>query len=79
MDAALARLAVENERQLELYMEGHRWFDLIRNDRMEEVMGEATDKYGNPIVADASGLHRLMPIPQNQIDINENLVQNEGY
>ena len=79
MDAARARLAVENERQLELYMEGHRWFDLIRNDRMEEVMGEATDKYGNPIVADAAGLHRLMPIPQNQIDINENLAQNEGY
>ena len=79
MGQADARLAVENERQLELYMEGQRWFDLVRNGRMEEVMGRATDKFGNPIVEDASKLHRLMPIPQGQIDINENLTQNEGY
>lgn len=33
-----ARLAVENERQLELYMEAQRWYDLLRNERTLDVM-----------------------------------------
>lgn len=74
-----ARLAVENERQLELLFEGHRWYDLVRNDRMEEVMAKATDKNGKPMIKDVSEFRRLMPIPQGQIDINERLEQNQGY
>ena len=73
------RLAVENERQLELYMEGQRWFDLLRNGRMEEVMQDAVDHNGDKMIQDASRLRRLMPVPQDQIDINGNLTQNEGY
>ena len=74
-----ARLAVEDERQLELYMEGQRWFDLVRNDRMEAVMSAAKDKDGNPMVADVQPFRRLMPVPQGQIDINERLTQNPEY
>jgi hypothetical protein len=74
-----ARLAVENERQLELIFEGHRWYDLVRNDRMEEVMAKATDKNGNPMIKDVAEFRRLIPIPQGQIDINERLEQNKGY
>ena len=74
-----ARLAVENERQLELLFEGHRWYDLVRNERMEEVMAQATDKNGVPMIKDVSEFRRLMPVPQGQIDINERLDQNTGY
>lgn len=73
------RLAVENERQLELFLEGHRWFDILRNDRMEEVMLGAKDKNGKPRYTDIPTWRRLMPIPQGQMDINERLTQNEGY
>lgn len=74
-----ARLAVENERQLELYMEGQRWFDLVRNDRMEAVIRAHKNKDGEPMVSDVSEFRRLLPIPQAQIDINERLTQNPGY
>ena len=61
------------------FFEGHRWYDLVRNDRMEEVMAKATDKNGKPMIKDVSEFRRLMPIPQGQIDINERLEQNQGY
>lgn len=79
MSKESARLAVENERQLELLLEGHRWYDLVRNERMETVMAEATDKNGIPMIADVSSFRRKLPVPQDQIDINERLIQNEGY
>lgn len=79
MSQADARLAVENERQLELLFEGHRWYDLVRNDRMEEVMVKATDKNGKPMIKDVAEFRRLMPVPQSQIDINDRLSQNQGY
>lgn len=74
-----ARLAVENERQLELMLEGHRWFDLLRNDRMEEVMLKSHDKNGNLRFTEIPSWRRKLPVPQDQIDINERLSQNEGY
>ena len=74
-----ARLAVENERQLELFLEGHRWFDLLRNDRMEEVMLQFHDKDGNLKFSEIPSWRRLLPVPQEQLDINERLTQNEGY
>lgn len=74
-----ARLAVENERQLELMLEGHRWFDLLRNERMEEVMLKSRDKNGNLRFTEIPEWKRRLPIPQDQIDINERLTQNEGY
>lgn len=74
-----ARLAVENERQLELFMEGHRWNDLVRNDRMLEVMRKHKDHRGQYIFANLKEYRRYWPIPQNELDKNTNLVQNEGY
>ena len=74
-----ARLAVENERQLELVLEGQRWFDLVRNGRMEAVMKTAHDKNGGLRFSDIPVWREKFPIPQDQIDINERLTQNEGY
>jgi len=64
------RLAIEQERRVELAFEGHRWFDLIRTDRALSIMA-------------ARGMephHVVFPIPQAQIDINPDfIVQNAGY
>ncbi len=75
-----ARLAVENERQLELFMEGHRWYDLVRNGRWSDVMKKTRDKKGALRFPDGiADFRRHLPVPQGQIDINERLVQNAGY
>lgn len=79
LSMAEARLAVENERQLELLFEGQRWWDLIRNERMEEVMKTAHDKNGNLRFSEIPAWRAKLPIPQAQIDINERLTQNIGY
>ena len=74
-----ARLVVENERQLELMLEGHRWFDLNRNDRMIEVMTKHRGKNGQILFPTISEHRKLWPIPQNEKDQNPNLTQNQGY
>lgn len=79
LSVAEARLAVENERQLELLFEGQRWWDLVRNERMEEVMKTAHDKNGNLRFSEIPAWRAKLPIPQAQIDINERLTQNIGY
>lgn len=73
--------ALLKERRLELAYEGHRWFDLVRLDKVESVMnsvfakdvGRKEMKY--PFGPDS---YRL-PIPQAAMDQNPNLVQNPGY
>jgi len=79
MSQADARLAVENERQLELYMEAQRWYDLLRNERMLEVMRKHKDQNGNLIFANLQEFRTKWPVPQGEMDKNTNLVQNEGY
>jgi starch-binding outer membrane protein, SusD/RagB family len=69
-DQASFRLAIEQERRVELAFEGHRWFDLIRTSRAVTVLA--------PLGMQAH--HVLFPVPQSQIDINPTLVtQNPGY
>lgn len=59
------------QRRLELFTEwGHRWFDLKRTGRIENVFGNSptwqnTDK--------------LYPIPAEELSKNANLIQNDGY
>jgi hypothetical protein len=59
--------AILDERRLELAMEGHRFFDLVRT-------GQASSELEGFI----SGKHELFPIPQTEIDIS-GLTQNPGY
>jgi len=69
------------ERRLELAFEGQRWFDLVRLDKVEEVMNAVYDKdEGRPAqVYPFTSLSYILPIPQDIIDQNPNLVQNPGY
>lgn len=67
------RLAIEQERRVELAFEGHRWFDLVRTGRALEVLNPKTTVNIQPY-------QLLLPVPQAQIDINpQTIKQNDGY
>lgn len=81
-DNVAFRLVIEKERRLELQMEGHRWFDLVRTGRAIDVMNAHFARYsitfGNgPVTIDAHNL--LFPIPLQEIQVNPGLTQNPGY
>ena len=65
------RLALEQERRVELAFESQRWFDLVRTGRFVPVM--TAKGYA------AKPLQVLYPIPQRETDLNKNLTQNPGY
>ncbi|MDR0619558.1 MAG: RagB/SusD family nutrient uptake outer membrane protein [Bacteroidales bacterium] len=69
------------ERRLELAFEGSRWFDLVRLDKVEEVLNSLTSRdEGRPaLVYPYNEYSYLLPIPQAVMDQNPNLVQNDGY
>jgi hypothetical protein len=63
--------ALANERLWELPIEGVRRHDLIRWGKMIEIKASQ----GHTVDED----HLLLPIPQNERDVNKNLTQNPGY
>jgi tetratricopeptide (TPR) repeat protein len=78
------RLAIETERRLELFCEGHRWFDLLRTGRLRDVMnahfksGLTNDEIGSNNSVEAYEL--LFPVPRYQVNLNpEKIKQNPGY
>ena len=73
------RLAFEKERRLELAFEGHRWFDLKRNDRAIDVVNSMTGPDGNVFGYNLTQNGLLWPIPQSELDKNDLLTQNPGY
>jgi hypothetical protein len=86
---AAGRQAVRTERQLELAMEGQRFFDLVRWGIAEPTINAfiAREKAARPLKLDAhftAGKNEIMPIPQSEIDnLNADgvvrLHQNPGY
>ncbi len=71
------------ERAKELCFEGHRKDDLVRMNRLKEVVmavdqADLWSADGNP--GDEFDDHEyIWPIPQAELDLNPNLVQNPGY
>jgi starch-binding outer membrane protein, SusD/RagB family len=64
---------VMQERRVELFSEGHRWFDLIRTGQADAVLGTIEGKLWESTDV-------LYPIPQSEINKNKNLEpQNDGY
>lgn len=68
-------LLVEQERQRELFAEGHRWFDLRRTNRIDEVMSAIAPSKGGQW----SSHSKLYPIPETERNNNPNLSQNDIY
>lgn len=72
---------VLNERRLELAFEGQRWFDLIRNNKLFEVMNTLNTRDIGRLtqLRSFTSNSELLPIPQTVLDENTNLIQNPGY
>lgn len=73
------RLAIANERRLELAFEGHRWFDLKRSGRAVEVIRAATGANNTSLGYQLTESRLVWPIPQTELDKNTKLTQNAGY
>ncbi|MCH7409436.1 RagB/SusD family nutrient uptake outer membrane protein [Belliella sp. DSM 111904] len=66
---------LKHERLLELSGEGHRWSDLARWGDLGRDLAPRDPGFNNFVV----GRHEFLPIPQRDLDINRNLVQNPGW
>ncbi|MCH5224931.1 MAG: RagB/SusD family nutrient uptake outer membrane protein [Muribaculaceae bacterium] len=80
------RDAIRHERRVELAMEGHRWFDLVRWGIAKQVMDKDNGSYGSTereearaeMAAFIEGKHELFPIPNEELALNP-MEQNPGY
>ena len=77
-DAALETML--RERRLELAFEGHRWNDLVRLEKVEEVINAFKDRdpYAR-IDIPFTRVHYKFPIQSTVLDANDQLTQNPGY
>lgn len=67
---AQVKLAIEDERFLELAFEPHRWYDLLR---WKKAVG------GVPNLTSTNADRALWPVPTRELDLNPNLDQNPSY
>ncbi len=71
VDKNALRDLIIQERRVELAMEGHRFWDLVRTGKAATVLGSR---------GFVTGKHELLPIPQNEIDLSQGtLTQNPNW
>ncbi len=68
------------ERKIEFAFEGHRWFDLLRTGRALSILNSVprTNTPGDPAKLNDPA-RQLFPIPNSELNVNENLEQNSAY
>ena len=81
--------ALRHERRVELAMEGHRWFDLVRWEgvdgkglkaHMDAYKATESVEAQSHIQEFVAGKHEIFPIPQEEIQLNPTqMKQNPGY
>jgi len=68
-DQATVRQVIADERRLELALEGHRWFDLVRTGTVSQEMGISVEPE-----------YYVFPLPDSEISASDGAItQNEGY
>ena len=74
MDQATMRDYILHERLVELGLEQTRWLDLQRHDMLNANLSTH-----DPEFLSFPARAVLLPIPQNEIDLNPNIAQNPGW
>lgn len=69
------RLLIWQERRIELALEGHRFFDLIRADRVVPGYALSQLKADNPATSFNAARNSLFLLPQKQIDISQGVLK----
>lgn len=65
-DKAALRTAILEERRVELALEGHRFWDIIRTGQAVSILGP---------LGFIAGKHELLPIPQIEIDLSQGKIK----
>lgn len=75
--------AIRHERRMELALEGHRWFDLVRwgntKKHMDDYKVTESIEAQNQMRTFIAGKHEIFPIPAEEIELNPALTQNDHY